>query len=86
MDMLGFQVAESLCRVCRAFVTAQLLAIDLQKLPHRGQGAGSSVQIVPNGLIRMSLLRTLDRKGSSASDNICLSASEGKPMPQASVL
>lgn len=29
MDMFGYQVAESLCRVCRAFVTAQLLATDL---------------------------------------------------------
>lgn len=86
MDMFGFQVAESLHRVYRAFVTAQLLATDLQKGPHRGHGAGSSVQNMPNGLIRMWLLRTLDRKRSSASDNIYVSASEGKPLPQASVL
>lgn len=85
MDIFGFQVAESLCRVCRAFATAQLLAIDLQKLPHRGHEAGSSVQNMPNVLIRTWLLRILDRKGSSASD-IYISASEGKPLPQASVL
>lgn len=56
---------------------------DLQKLPVRGHGAGSSVQNMPNVLVRMWLLRTLDGKGSSASENIYVSASEGKPLPQA---